>query len=86
MTAAFMTSIAIKATVVLALGLGACCVLRRSRAAVRHLLLLAVCATVLALPAAALVLPVLAIPVPDYVPASVPPVVHDAPADVPFAR
>jgi uncharacterized protein (TIGR03435 family) len=68
MTASFMASIAIKTTVILALGLGALRLRRQSRAALRHLLLLAVLATVFVLPIAALVLPVFAVPLPDRVP------------------
>ena len=84
MTGSFIASIAIKATVILALGLGALRVLRQSRAAVRHLLLLAVCVTVLALPIAALVLPVLAIPLPYHVSVTVPSIVPESDADVAF--
>jgi hypothetical protein len=58
MTGAFVVSIVIKATVMLAFGLGALRVLHRSRAALRHLFLLALCAVVFLLPIAALVLPV----------------------------
>ena len=75
MTGSFIASIAIKATVVLALGLGAVRCLRQSRAAVRHFLLLAACVAVLAQPVAALVMPVFAIPVPNYVPVTVRPVI-----------
>ncbi len=82
MTGAFIASIAIKATVILAIGLGARRVLRRSRASVRHLLLLGACAAVLAMPVAALVLPVVAIPLPYPGPVTVVPVVLEAPPDV----
>lgn len=84
MTGAFIASIAIKATVILALGLGALRFLRRSRAAVRHLLLLAVCAAVFALPIAALVLPVLSVPLPFQGSMTVPSVTPDLEADVAF--
>ena len=82
MTGSFIALIAIKATAILALGLGALRLLRQSRAALRHLLLLAVFGTVLALPIAALVLPVFAIPVPDQVALTVPSIVFEAQADV----
>ena len=82
MTGSFIALIAIKATVILALGLGALRLFRQSRAAVRHLLLLAVFGTVLALPIAALVLPVFAIPVPYQVAPTVPSIAFETQADV----
>jgi bla regulator protein blaR1 len=84
MTGAFMAAIAIKATVILAIGLGALRGLRHSRAAVRHLVLLAACASVLALPVAAWLLPGLAIPVPYDEPVSLMPGVAETWADAGF--
>ena len=57
MTGSFVVLIALKATVILALGLAALRVLPKSRAAVRHLLLVALFVVVFTLPMAALVPP-----------------------------
>jgi uncharacterized protein (TIGR03435 family) len=72
MTGSFVVSIAIKATVVLVFGLGAVRIVHNSRAAVRHLILLALCAVILALPLAALVLPTFEVSLPHRVAAAVP--------------
>jgi uncharacterized protein (TIGR03435 family) len=78
MTGSFIVSIAIKATVVLALGLGALRVIHKSRAAVRHLFLLALCAVIFTLPMAALILPAFEIPLLHRVAAAVPPAAPDS--------
>lgn len=59
-----MAVLLLKITVVLALGLAAASLLRRARAAIRHLVLASTLAATVAIPAAGLLLPTVSVPVP----------------------